>query len=295
MFVAFEKNSCSASNRIQSQRFSHRLWIYNISDSTRFTGDNDLSATTVMSAPTEVISKTRKANNVSDPVKKKESMTMACRAVFRTVMLTEPWRTSPNRTSFALSLANPKSRTPASISRCGCRVVTQLGDISAERRIHRRLCCSLEEDQSSSSTEGDQEPPQEAVLKAISELTPDFDSEVSKTEGRVGQTTNMVLGGTVTDDSTDEWLTLDQKVNSYPTVRGFTAIGTGGDDFVQAMVVAVESVLQHPIPLEQVKQKMSSGGKYVSVNIGPVQVLSSEQVQAVYNAMRRDDRMKYFL
>ena len=31
-------------------------------------------------------------------------------------------------------------------------------------------------------------------------------------------------------------------------VRGFTAIGTGGDDFVQAMVVAVESVLQETIP-----------------------------------------------
>jgi len=38
------------------------------------------------------------------------------------------------------------------------------------------------------------------------------------------------------------------QVNSYPTVRGFTAIGTGGEDFVQAMVVAVESVLQQPIP-----------------------------------------------
>lgn len=37
-------------------------------------------------------------------------------------------------------------------------------------------------------------------------------------------------------------------MNSYPTVRGFTAIGTGGDDFVQAMVVAVESVIQRPIP-----------------------------------------------
>ncbi|GKB01432.1 hypothetical protein Tco_0829476 [Tanacetum coccineum] len=43
----------------------------------------------------------------------------------------------------------------------------------------------------------------------------------------------MVLGGNVTDDATDEWLTLDQKVNTYPTVRGFTAIGTGGDDFVK--------------------------------------------------------------
>lgn len=36
--------------------------------------------------------------------------------------------------------------------------------------------------------------------------------EVSKAEGRVGQTTNMVIGGTVSDDSTNEWLTLDQKV-----------------------------------------------------------------------------------
>ncbi|KAG9144612.1 hypothetical protein Leryth_010811 [Lithospermum erythrorhizon] len=135
--------------------------------------------------------------------------------------------------------------------------------------------------------ESELDPPQEAVLKAISEL--------SKTEGRVGQTTNMVIGGTVTDDATNEWLVLDQKVNSYPTVREFTAIGTGGDDFVHAMVVAVESVLQHPIPQGQVKQKVSSGGKYVSVNIGPVQVVSSEQVQAVYNAMRSDDRMKYFL
>lgn len=43
-------------------------------------------------------------------------------------------------------------------------------------------------------------------------LTVEIDSEVSKTEGRVGQTTNVVIGGTVTDDSTNEWLTLDQKV-----------------------------------------------------------------------------------
>ncbi|KAJ6806773.1 uncharacterized protein M6B38_105460 [Iris pallida] len=139
----------------------------------------------------------------------------------------------------------------------------------------------------SSSPQEDQGPPQEAVLKAI--------SEVSKSEGRVAQTTNVIIGGTVTDDATDEWLALDQKVNSYPTIRGFTAIGIGGDDFVEAMVVAVESVLQQPIPKGQVTRKLSSRGKYVSVNIGPIRVISSEQVQAVYNAMRRDERMKYFL
>ncbi|EEE60888.1 hypothetical protein OsJ_14559 [Oryza sativa Japonica Group] len=120
-------------------------------------------------------------------------------------------------------------------------------------------------------------------------------TEVARSKGRVALTTNMVLGGTVTDDASDEWLVLDQKVNSYPTNRGFTAIGTGGDDFVQSMVVAVESVLQEPIPKGQVSHKLSSRGKYVSVKIGPIRVVSSEQVQAVYRAMRSDNRMKYFL
>ena len=40
-------------------------------------------------------------------------------------------------------------------------------------------------------------------------------AEVSKTEGRIGQTTNMVIGGTVTDDSTNEWVALDKKVCSF--------------------------------------------------------------------------------
>ncbi|CAK9144310.1 unnamed protein product [Ilex paraguariensis] len=208
---------------------------------------------------------------------------MACRTVLRTVFLTDPLRPlPPNRATFSIPLFTLKSSAPS--LRCGCRISRT--DYNFARRSHH-LNCSNNENPSSSQDDPDQGPPQEAVLKAI--------SEVSKTEGRVGQTTNVVIGGTVTDDSTNEWLTLDQKVNSYPTVRGFTAIGTGGDDFVQAMVVAVESVLQQPIPEGQVKQKISSRGKYVSVNIGPVHVVSSEQVQAVYNAMRRDVRMKYFL
>ncbi|XP_021745032.1 uncharacterized protein LOC110710977 isoform X2 [Chenopodium quinoa] len=191
---------------------------------------------------------------------------MACRMVLRTMFSTEPWL-----------LPCSSNRFPPS----GPLKVQHLNMgsgywVTRTQNFHRLNC----------SSQDDQGPPQEAVLKAIS---------VSKTEGRVGQTTNVVIGGTVADDSTNEWLALDQKVNSYPTIRGFTAIGTGGDDFVHSMVVAVESVLQQPIPEGQVKQKTSSKGKYVSVNIGPVEVMSSEQVQAVYNAMRRDDRMKYFL
>lgn len=38
------------------------------------------------------------------------------------------------------------------------------------------------------------------------------------------------------------------QVNTYPTDRGFTAIGTGGDDFAHSMVVAVESVIEERIP-----------------------------------------------
>lgn len=205
------------------------------------------------------------------------------------MFLTEPWLPFPNRTPLSPQFLthNNKSLTPS--SSCGCKINIRARDYHfAGRRNH--LSCSHGENPSSSSSSEDAHepgPPQEVVLKAI--------SEVSRTEGRVGQTTNVVIGGTVTDDSTNEWLTLDQKVNSYPTVRGFTAIGTGGDDFVHAMVIAVESVLEYTIPRGQVKQKISSGGKYVSVNIGPVQVVSSEQVQAVYNAMKRDVRMKYFL
>ncbi|PWA57487.1 hypothetical protein CTI12_AA409490 [Artemisia annua] len=102
-------------------------------------------------------------------------------------------------------------------------------------------------------------------------------SRISKAEGRIGRTTTMVLGGTVADESPYEGISMNKMVNIYPTARGFTAIGSGGDDFVQSMVVAVESVVQHPIPQGKVKQKLSSGGKYVSVNIGPVQIVSSKQ------------------
>ncbi|XP_066347355.1 uncharacterized protein [Miscanthus floridulus] len=185
---------------------------------------------------------------------------MACRALaLRSLLLPEPLHRLP-------AAAPPVVRA-----------------LRGGRRPHLR-CCSV----GGGGGGGDPgQPPQEAVLEAI--------SKIARSKGRVALTTNMVMGGTVTDDASDEWLVLDQKVNSYPTDRGFTAIGTGGDDFVQSMVVSVESVLQESIPKGRISQKLSSRGKYVSVNIGPIRVVSSEQVQAVYRAMRRDNRMKYFL
>ncbi|XP_062225446.1 uncharacterized protein LOC133924086 [Phragmites australis] len=178
----------------------------------------------------------------------------------------------------SLLLPDPLNRLPAAAAASAASPPAGRAPRGGSRRPHLR-CCSGGGDPG--------QPPQEAVLEAI--------SKVARSKGRVALTTNMVMGGTVTDDASDEWLVLDQKVNSYPTDRGFTAIGTGGDDFVQSMVVAVESVLQESIPKGRVSQKLSSRGKYVSVKIGPIRVVSSEQVQAVYRAMRRDNRMKYFL
>ncbi|KAL0364332.1 UNVERIFIED_CONTAM: hypothetical protein Sangu_0530800 [Sesamum angustifolium] len=142
---------------------------------------------------------------------------MACRSVMRVVFLTEPWLRLPfmsKKCSSFTPIISPHKKTSIQYPNCGCRI-----SVNA-KSYHFARNCSNSVNPSSSGDDSEQGPPQEAVLKAI--------SEVSKTEGRVGQTTNVVIGGTVTDDSTNEWLALDQKVNTYPTVRGFTAIGTGG-------------------------------------------------------------------
>ncbi|KAJ0537456.1 putative YbeD-like domain superfamily protein [Helianthus annuus] len=166
---------------------------------------------------------------------------MARRAVTAALILNQAWQNSLNRTFV---------RAPILNSRCGYRIIRHF--CSGRRTGHPNDC--FHDKNVSLVTENMQEPP----------------PGTSKTEG---QTTNMVFGSTVIDGSTGEWLTLNEKINTYPSARRFTAIGLGGDDFVQSMVVAVESVIQHPVP-----QRVSSGGKYVSVNIGPVRVVSREQV-----------------
>ncbi|KAI3515973.1 hypothetical protein L1887_14880 [Cichorium endivia] len=215
---------------------------------------------------------------------------MAHRVAIQGLVLKGLWRTSANCTSFWLFPSRQKFQTPISSSRGDCKIITNIRDFCSQRRIDRQVNCSCNENISSSPpvvTENIQKAPQEADLQTI--------SDGSQIDGRIGQTTNMVFGDTVIDGSTGEWLTLTQKMDTYPSVRKFTAIGIGGKDFVQSMVVAVESVIQNPVPQEHVRQRVSSGGKYVSVNIGPIHVVSREQVRAVYSAMRSDDRMKFFL
>ena len=68
------------------------------------------------------------------------------------------------------------------------------------------------------------------------------------------------------------------QVNTYPGYRSFKAIGVGGSEFVQAMKVAVESVLDAPIHEECVQERPSSKGSYISVTLGPVLLYNRDQV-----------------
>lgn len=92
----------------------------------------------------------------------------------------------------------------------------------------------------------------------------------------------------------EEWRKLDKKVNKYPGQRTFTAIGMGGESFRRSMLEAVEGICG-PVHLECVSQRLSTQGKYLSVRIGPVWVTSADQVVAVYEKMRADERLKFFL
>ncbi|KAJ6346988.1 hypothetical protein OIU76_003642 [Salix suchowensis] len=142
---------------------------------------------------------------------------MVCRRVVRSVLTTEAWMMMipplhPNR-AIIYSLS-PTRKVGFLSSKTTSIRAPEFHHFGRAKPALVNCFCSY-------NNEGgqDQQPPREAVIKAI--------SEVSKTQGRVGQTTNVVIDGTVADDSTNEWLALDKKVNSYPTVRGFTAIGTG--------------------------------------------------------------------
>lgn len=86
---------------------------------------------------------------------------MACKTVLRSIFLMEPW------SSFHLNRTYVSLSTPslASTSRLGCRVEVRVRVRDFNRRVP--LNCSNGETPSSSSQD-DHDPPQEAVLKAIS-------------------------------------------------------------------------------------------------------------------------------
>eukprot|EP00884_Botryococcus_braunii_P022890 jgi/Botrbrau1/9285/Bobra.0111s0012.1 len=116
-------------------------------------------------------------------------------------------------------------------------------------------------------------------------------SEVSNSDGRIAMGNNLVLGG---DGSEEAWRELDKKINEYPDYRVFKGIGEGGESFVKSMVAAVESIVG-PVTPDQIREKESSAGRYVSVSVGPVLVSNADQVRDVYMAMKQDKRLKWLI
>jgi putative lipoic acid-binding regulatory protein len=114
-------------------------------------------------------------------------------------------------------------------------------------------------------------------------------STASNAVGRVARATNVVLG---TDESEEKWRELDQQVNEYPGQRTFKAIGSGGEDFVASMTAAVAAQVG-TVHAECVSRRAK--GKWVSVTVGPVWVETPEQVLAIYEAMKDDGRLKFFI
>jgi len=127
------------------------------------------------------------------------------------------------------------------------------------------------------------EEPEDALRETLSSL--------SQTAGRNAETTNVILGGNATPD---DWRELDEKVNTYPMERGFKAIGSGGEDFVQSVVGAVEGIVGN-VPPENVTHRPSSKGNYISVNVGPCWIENPDQVIAIYAAIKTDKRVKWIL
>ncbi|KAL3161072.1 hypothetical protein ABBQ38_009455 [Trebouxia sp. C0009 RCD-2024] len=170
----------------------------------------------------------------------------------------------------------------------------------AGRHLHYRIAAtSASSNGSNSSGQGFGKPSINQQKKQKPEVSSTADAllrslgEVSSSAGRdVGSTsTNMVLGA---NDSEAKWRELDEKVNQYPGRRDFKAIGSGGDDFKQAIVRAVENIVG-PVHQDRVMERPSSQGKFISITLRDIKVQNPDQVLAVYAAMRKDKRLRYYL
>jgi putative lipoic acid-binding regulatory protein len=67
------------------------------------------------------------------------------------------------------------------------------------------------------------------------------------------------------------------QVNTYPGVRSFTAIGSGGEEFRASMLKSVVDVVG-TVHYECISQRASTTGKYLSVTVGPVWLVNGDQV-----------------
>ena len=137
--------------------------------------------------------------------------------------------------------------------------------------------------------------PKDALLQALDEV-----SQASGREAQDGGNTG-VLGP---DSTPESWEELDAKVNDYPIQRKFQVIGeaegaTGGGgvpgEAFQADVVAAVAGVLGPVPPGLISRRPSRGGKYVSVRVGPLEVASREDLEAVFRVIKADARVKWVL
>lgn len=70
---------------------------------------------------------------------------------------------------------------------------------------------------------------------------------------------------------------IELQVNQYPGHRDFKAIGSGGDDFKQTIIRAVEDIVG-PVNQDRVMERPSSQGKFISVTLRDVKVENPDQV-----------------
>ncbi|GFR48457.1 hypothetical protein Agub_g10360 [Astrephomene gubernaculifera] len=172
--------------------------------------------------------------------------------------------------------------------------------LASERsyRAHSRSrnCCSTKQFRLRCTPKGPSDESQDPDVPPPTPGTPLSDAisrsltELSKGARRPPGTTNLLLCG----ESEETWRRLDLRVNKYPIQRSFTAIGTGGQEFRQAMVSAVERVVGC-VHAECVSERHSSGRNYISVTVGPVWVESGDQIIQVYANMKSDPRARWII
>jgi len=107
------------------------------------------------------------------------------------------------------------------------------------------------------------------------------------------KTGKPIILGNADAKTQDEWAQLDEHINEYPGERSFKAIGAGEADFVRSMRECVEKVVGG-IEDNQMDTKESSGGKYISVTFR-VMVNSPDEMKEMYELMKGDGRLKFFI
>lgn len=98
-----------------------------------------------------------------------------------------------------------------------------------------------------------------------------------------------------TAHSEAEWRDVDAKVNEYPLMRSFVAVGTGGEAFVTDVAAVVGRVLGREVGGDAVSSRPSKRGTYVSATVGPVRVDTPDQVVEIFRALKGDPRLKFYL